>query len=620
MQFEDFADHVITIEAEPADLETISLVSELFMTAGHEGEKTLRIVVRFIKGTVFPAWSSQTLDIGPALLHETIAQAAGANIDAADVENRLADHGEIGAVAASYDLNGQQGLSAFTTSTSDPLTVSRVDETLRAVASTSGDGSQSRRQNLLFKLFSKTSSSEARILARLTLGEMRIGVGTGTVRDAITSGFMQSTTSNNHANDIDTNPKDGEDAQSVSLESQLGAHSKNDANANVDASESTCSKNTDLEPSPDLDPATAVEHALQVSNDYGMVATVAQAQGQAGLADISLEVGRPIQAMLAQAADGVDAVDTWDAVAVETKFDGARVQIHTDGESVSLYSRNMEDVTDPLPEIVEFISERITVPVILDAEVVAVSDDGDPLAFQEVLRRFRRKYDIDTMRESVNLKVHVFDCLHIDGTDLLDVSLRERRDKLCELFDTTDALSPFQLTTDPDVITQARTQALSNGHEGVMLKNPDSTYSPGSRGQHWLKHKPDVETLDLVVTGAEWGEGRRANLFGTFVVSARTTTDESEFKSLGKVATGLTDEQLTSLTEQLRPHVRSEDGQSILIEPAIIIEVGYEAIQRSPTYDSGLALRFPRVIAVRHDKELSDADSLTRIKDLTTDG
>lgn len=609
MKFEDFAEHVITIEAEPADLEIVSLVSELFIRAGNEGEETLSTVVRFVKGTVFPAWSSQTLDVGPALLHETIAQAAGPNIDTADVENRLADYGEIGAVAASYDLSGQRGLSAFTTSTSDPLTITRVNDTLRAVASASGDGSESRRRDLLFGLFSKASSSEARILARLTLGEMRIGVGTGTVRDAIISGFIQPPTDN----DIES-AKTHEDAQPAPVASQ----SQTD-NTDVSISEDEQTERSNPDSSANSDSAAVVERALQVSNDYGMVATVARNQGRAGLADISLEVGRPIQAMLAQAADSVDAVDTWDAVAVETKFDGARVQIHTDGESVSLYSRNMENVTDPLPEIVEFISQRVTVPAILDAEVVAVSDDGNPLAFQEVLRRFRRKYDIDAMRDSVSLNVYVFDCLHVDDTDLLDMSLRQRRDKLRGLFETTDALSPFQITTETDVIAQARTQALSNGHEGVMLKDPDSTYNPGSRGQHWLKHKPDVETLDLVVTGAEWGEGRRANVFGTFVVSARTTADEPQFEPLGKVATGLTDDQLDALTEQLRPHVRSEDGQTVMIEPAIVVEVGYEAIQRSPTYTSGFALRFPRVVGIRHDKAVSDADSLSRVRRLTTD-
>ena len=610
MKFEDFAEHVITIEAEPADLEIVSLVSELFIRAGNESEETLSTVVRFVKGTVFPAWSSQTLDVGPALLHETIAQAAGPNIDSADVENRLADYGEIGAVVASYDLSGQRGLSAFTTSTSDPLTITRVNDTLRAVASASGDGSESRRRDLLFGLFSKASSSEARILARLTLGEMRIGVGTGTVRDAIISGFIQPPTDN----DIES-AKTHEDAQPAPVASQ----SQTD-NTDVSISEDEQTERSNPDSSANSDSAAVVERALQVSNDYGMVATVARNQGRAGLADISLEVGRPIQAMLAQAADSVDAVDTWDAVAVETKFDGARVQIHTDGESVSLYSRNMENVTDPLPEIVEFISQRVTVPAILDAEVVAVSDDGNPLAFQEVLRRFRRKYDIDAMRDSVSLNVYVFDCLHVDDTDLLDMSLRQRRDKLRGLFETTDALSPFQITTETDVIAQARTQALSNGHEGVMLKDPDSTYNPGSRGQHWLKHKPDVETLDLVVTGAEWGEGRRANVFGTFVVSARTTADEPQFEPLGKVATGLTDDQLDALTEQLRPHVRSEDGQTVMIEPAIVVEVGYEAIQRSPTYTSGFALRFPRVVGIRHDKAVSDADSLSRVRRLTTDG
>jgi DNA ligase-1 len=284
----------------------------------------------------------------------------------------------------------------------------------------------------------------------------------------------------------------------------------------------------------------------------------------------------------------------------------------------------MDDVTDALPEIVERVAARVDVPVILDGEVVAVDDDGDPLPFQEVLRRFRRKHDIDRMRDEVSLRLHAFDCLHADGADLLDEPLRARHERLVDVL--PDAAATPELATDVDAIEAAEAAALDGGHEGVMLKDPEAAYTPGDRGREWLKRKPDVETLDAVVVGAEWGEGRRADLFGTFLLGVRAgadanenRTDGEEFATIGKVATGLTDEELADLTERLEPNVVSEDGTELSIRPEVVVEVGYEEIQTSPTYSSGYALRFPRFVGVREDKSVADADSLERVARLAGD-
>ncbi|MFC4552726.1 ATP-dependent DNA ligase, partial [Halorussus sp. GCM10023401] len=280
--------------------------------------------------------------------------------------------------------------------------------------------------------------------------------------------------------------------------------------------------------------------------------------------------------------------------------------------TVAVFSRNMEDVTDALPEVVEYVEEHLDVPAILDGEVVATDDDGDPLPFQEVLRRFRRKHDVARAREAVELDLFAFDCLHADGDDLLRAPLTERHDRLEDVL--SGGVSALWVSDDPDQIAEIEENALDAGHEGIMLKNPDSTYSPGRRGKNWLKRKPDVETLDLVVTGAEWGEGRRASFLGTFLLSART--DDGDFETLGKVATGITDEELAELTELLEPHIRTQDGQDVEIAPEVVFEVGYEEIQESPTYSSGYALRFPRFLGVRDDKTPESADSLSRVERL----
>ncbi|EFW91727.1 DNA ligase [Haladaptatus paucihalophilus DX253] len=544
MEFGEFADTAAEIEELSADSDIIDAVTDLLSSANDD----LEVLARFVQGRVFPAWDSTTLDIGPNLCYTAIARAAGQNVSADDVEDRLAEMGDIGAVAASYEFGGQQGLAAFGGGR-DELTVAEVATELDALATTEGSGSQDTKIDILFGLFNRTESLEARYLARLVLSEMRIGVGEGTVRDAISAAF-----------DV---------------------------------------------------PVESVQRALQVSNDYGRVARVAESEGEDGLDDLQLEVGRPVQAMLAQAGAVTDALEDWEVAGVEWKFDGARVQLHYDGETVRIFSRNMEDVTDPLPEVVEYAEENLAAPAIVDGEVVAM-DDGEPLPFQEVLRRFRRKHDVARAREEVAVELRAFDCLHADGEDLLTAPLVERHDRLQVIL--SGGVSALTVTGDEDEIADIEANALDAGHEGIMLKNPDSTYSPGRRGKNWRKRKPDVETVDLVVTGAEWGEGRRASFLGTFLLSART--EDGDFETLGKVATGITDEELAELTELLEPHIATQDGQTVEIAPGIVFEVGYEEIQESPTYSSGFALRFPRFLGVRDDKTPESADSLERIERL----
>lgn len=601
MEFGEFADTAAEIEELSADTEIIERVTELFERAANESVESdesgdtadskadgdsvsespsgdLPVLARFVQGRVFPAWTSTTLDIGPNYCYEAIARAAGTNVSADDVEDELAEVGDIGEVAASYDFGGQQGLGAFGGGGSgqSDLTVSEVDTKLNELADAEGSGSQDKKIDILFALFNRASSREARYLARIVLSEMRIGVGEGTVRDAIAAAF-----------DV---------------------------------------------------PVESVARALQVSNDYGEVARVAHEEGegeageegQAGLNAMQLEIGRPVQAMLAQAGTVSDALADWGKSAVEWKFDGARVQLHYDGEEVSIFSRNMEDVTDPLPEIVEHVEEHLDAPAILDGEVVAM-EDGEPLPFQEVLKRFRRKHDVARAREEVELDLFAFDCLHADGDDLLRTPLTERHDRLEEILGggvsaseasggsedvLSSGVSALWVSDDPDEIADIEANALEAGHEGIMLKNPESTYSPGRRGKNWLKRKPDVETLDLVVTGAEWGEGRRASFLGTFLLSARPEDGNGDFETLGKVATGITDEELAELTELLEPHIKSQDGQIVDISPEVVFEVGYEEIQESPTYSAGYALRFPRFLGVRDDKTPDSADSLERVERL----
>ena len=567
LEFSRFVDAAETMENESGKLAKIEHASDLLGIAGAD----VGIAARFIQGDIFPAWDNRKVSVGSVLVYKALAEASGLTRD--EIESRVADVGDPGLVCEQLDIESDSG--QVTLGERDGLTVSRVYEVFCELATTEGSGSQQRKIDLINTLLFDASGREAKFIVRLLLGKMRIGVGGGTVRRAISEAF------------------------------------------GVDES--------------------TVKRGVMVTNDVEVVAMAARDGGSEAVSELSVELGRPIKPMLAQKTSKSEALSDAGVdgeVLVEWKYDGARIQLHhrpgddrtqPDGDraepTTRVFSRNMEDVTDALPEVVEFADDHLDRPVILDGEVVAIDDDGAPLPFQEVLKRFRRKHDVAKAREAVAVRPVFFDCLHADGDDLLDAPLTTRHDRLERVLaagsdqepDAVSGLSLLWCTGDPDEIESIDADALAAGHEGIMLTNPDSTYSPGRRGKHWRKRKPDVETLDCVVTGAEWGEGRRATYLGTFELSVR---DGDGFETIGKVATGITDAKLAELTELLEPHITAEDGQDVDLDPAIVFEVGYEEIQTSPTYSAGYALRFPRFLGVRHDKEPADAESIDRLERL----
>ncbi|MFP4187794.1 MAG: ATP-dependent DNA ligase [Halobacteriales archaeon] len=535
MRWEGFAERADRVGSVSGDYDKIEEVAALLREADETGA-----VARFVQGRVFPAWDDAKLDVGPALLYDALALASDEKAES--VEQSVAKVGDVGDVAAELDLGGQMTFGE------DEETVADVRTALRKIAGGAGEGSEETKTRELANLFMGSSPEGAKYLARLVLGEMRLGVGEGTVRDAVADAF-----------DVDT---------------------------------------------------ALVERGLMVTNDIAEVAETARDEGDDGLAALEMRLGRPVKPMLAQTGGAPDALEEFDEAVVEWKYDGARLQVHV-GDETRLFSRSLEDLTDSLPDVVETVEEDADEHVILDAEVVAVDGD-EPLPFQEVLRRIRRKHRIDEMRDEVALELHVFDILY-DGDDgaVIDEPLRDRYDRLNEAVDGTRARVRFVNGTDE--VRRERREAVEAGHEGVMVKNPESAYTPGARGGDWLKLKPEPETLDLVVTGGEWGEGRRASLVGSYLLSART---DDGYKTVGKVATGLTDEQLESLTDRFEELVEAEDGKTLKFQPSVVIGVGYEEIQRSPDYTSGYALRFPRFVRVRDDKGVEDADAVEKIERL----
>ncbi|HQA80138.1 MAG TPA: ATP-dependent DNA ligase [Methanoregulaceae archaeon] len=429
----------------------------------------------------------------------------------------------------------------------EELSLLDVYRELAAIAATGGNRSQKEKLKVVRKLFSNTGPLEGRYLARIMLEDLRIGVGEGNVREAIARAFQ-------------------------------------------------------------VDPYQ-VEHAFQAINDLGKVALLAK-EGESRLKEVRIELFHPVKMMLAQQGSIEEAVAENGALAAEYKYDGSRFQFHKSGATCRMYSRKLEDVTDALPDVLDLLVKATDHDVILDGEVIAIRD-GRPMPFQTVLRRFRRKYGIEEIREEIRMIPNVFDLLYLDGETLIDIPLSERRSRLAGVI--RDYIAPQIVSGDPAVIDRMYQEALAAGHEGLMLKVPSSPYTPGVRGKNWIKIKPAVDTLDLAVIGADWGEGKRAHLFGSFLLACQDVN--GELVPLSKVATGFSDEQLQEMYVLLKDRVISESGKEVRFEPGVVVEVGYSEIQMSPNYKGGFALRFPRFIRLRDDKSLDEIETLESIRE-----
>jgi len=434
----------------------------------------------------------------------------------------------------------------------EELTIKRLREIFDEISGLTGEGSRKRKILLLTGLYGQSTPLEAKYITRLIMNEMRLGVGEGIVRDAIARAF------------------------GVSEE--------------------------------------IVERAYMITNDLGKVAVIAKKYGRKGLEELKVQLGIPVKMMLAQVAESFEEAIRSGNIAVEWKFDGSRVQIHWGNGILKIYSRKLENVTNALPEIVEEVKKNVKEGVILDGEVIAVKD-GRPMPFQHVLRRFRRKHDVLKMVEKIPLQLYVFDVLYASG-EVIDMPLKERRNILKEYVNESERLKIAEqiITDEKGTIERIFNEAVNAGHEGVMLKNPSSPYIPGKRGKHWLKLKSVMETLDLVVVGGEWGEGKRSHLISSYELACLDTT--GKLLKVGRVATGFTDEDLEELTEIFKQIIVYRHGKIVEFLPKYVFEVAYQEIQKSPKYESGYALRFPRFIRLRDDKDVNEADTIERIEKL----
>jgi ATP-dependent DNA ligase I len=353
-------------------------------------------------------------------------------------------------------------------------------------------------------------------------------------------------------------------------------------------------------------PGDLARRALMLSGDLTRTAEIAMTAGDEGLRAVGFELFTPIFPMLASTAESVgDAITAFERASVEWKLDGIRIQIHRRDDEVRIYTRNLNDITHALPGLVD-VARRLPVrQAVLDGEALWMGDEG-PAAFQDTVSR------IDNEAAPEGITTFLFDVLHVEGEDLLDLPLEQRAVRLEAI--APELRIPSVLTDDPEEGQRVRDEALEAGHEGVVVKDAASPYAAGRRGKAWRKVKP-VRTYDLVALGAEWGHGRRRGWLSNLHLGARDA-DTGGFVMVGKCFKGLTDELLTWQTQELLARETHREGIAVFARPELVVEIALDGVQSSTRYPGGLALRFARVKRYRPDKRAEEADTIDDLRAL----
>lgn len=558
-------------------LEKTHILSE-FLKKVADGE--LAHIMLLLEGRVFPAWDQREIGVASRTLLKAISLATGKEAEA--IELMWKKIGDVGKVA-------EQLISKKSQSTlfAKELTTQKVFDNLQKIAEIEGEGTVDKKIQLIAELLSNAESSEARYIARTVLGELRAGLGEGTIRDAIIWSVF------------------GEEI-GIKYDKQ---------EKSLDISDEEREKYNQY--------SAQVQEAYDIVNDFAKTAVLAR-KGLNALNNTSLEPGRPAKLMLYQKAkDLKDAFETVGTPAIlEYKYDGFRLQIHKKKNKIILFTRRLENVTEQFPDVKKAVEENIKVKeCIIDAEAVGYdSRTKKYLPFQSISQRIKRKYSIKETAEEFPVEVNVFDIMLCNGENLLKTPFLDRRNILEKIIKNRQfviKLAEQFITSDITEAEKFYKKSLDAGNEGIMAKNKDGIYKPGSRVGYGVKVKPVMETLDVVVIGAEWGEGKRSKWLSSFTIACKDT-ETGEFLEIGKVGTGIKEKaeegaSFQQMTDLLKPLIISEKRKEVGIKPFLVIEVNYEEIQKSPTYSSGYALRFPRLARLREDRS---PDEVSTIKDI----
>ncbi len=580
MKYGELVDVYKKLESTTKRLEKTSYIAELLRKTD---TSHMQEIVLLLQGRIYPRWSEQETGVSSRLILKALNIATGIPVN--EIEEEWRKTGDLGIVAENITSVKKQS-TLFTTD----LTVNKIFENLKKLSKTEGQGAVDRKVKLIAELLTSASPAEARYVVRTVLEEMRLGIGEGSVRDAIVWAFF---------------------AEKLNI--------KYDAEKNDLAftEEERSKYNTYVE---------MIQEAYDITNDFSKVASIVKQKGLLGLTDVKLQIGKPLKVMLYQKAENM--ANAFERVGIpaafEYKYDGFRLQIHREGENILLFTRRLENVTKQFPDVIEVVKENVKSDnYILDCEIIGIDTKTKKwLAFQNISQRIKRKYDIHQIAKEIPVMVNVFDAMQVNGKNLLKTPFKERRAAIESIItEIPEKLNIAKqiVTADIDEAKKFYEESLSLGNEGVMAKNLEAPYKPGSRVGYGVKVKPVMETLDLVIVGAEWGEGKRASWLSSFTIAC--IDNDGNFLEIGKVGTGIKEKSeegvsFEMLTNALKPLITEEKVKEVKVKPRIVIEINYEEIQKSPTYASGYALRFPRLIQLREDRSPEEISTIEQVEEL----
>ncbi|MFA4960868.1 MAG: ATP-dependent DNA ligase [Candidatus Pacearchaeota archaeon] len=557
MDYSKICDVYEELESTTKGLEKTKILSDFLKNIEKSPE-----IIYLLKGKVFPDWDSREFGISEQLAIKIISRASG--LKDREIVDEFRELGDLGKVAESIFKKKKQQTALF----SSKLEIDKVIKNLKKIPAIEGRGAVDVKLNFVVELLHSASPKEAKFLVRTILGDLKIGVGNGVLRDAITEFCFK--------------PQDIKEKKKYSL---------------------------------------IIQEAYDKTTDF---AEVFEKCMNKQLEKISLSPGKPVKVMLFPKAKDVE--DAFRIVgrpaAFEYKYDGFRVMINKDKNgNIKIFTRRLENVTKQFPEIVTYAKTHVNAKnFIIDAEAVGFDSKTKKYTeFQSISQRIKRKYGIEEMAKNFPIELEIFDIIYFNDENIIDKPFSERR----KIIEKIVREEPFKIVLAKQIITDNSNEvekfyqeALENNQEGLMAKNLSAIYKPGARIGFAVKLKPQANDFDLVITGAEWGTGKRAGWLTSYDVSCR---NDDELFEIGKVSTGLKELRKEGLsfeemTEKLKKIIIKENGRNVKVKPEIIVTVQYQNIQKSPTYSSGFALRFPRIKNLRPDRGIDDIATLDEIE------
>ncbi|PIN90527.1 DNA ligase [Candidatus Pacearchaeota archaeon CG10_big_fil_rev_8_21_14_0_10_34_76] len=518
--------------------------------------------IYLLRGRVLPDYDEREFGISTQLAIKAIARAAA--VDSKEVVKKFHKVGDLGDVAA--ELIGKKRQSTLF---SKELDVARVFDNLRKIVDITGNGAVDRKLSYVIELLSSAAGDGSVYIIRTLLNDLRVGVADAILRDGIVVAFF------------------GEDREM----------------------------------------RDKVEETYDKVNDFAEVFAMAS-KGKKGLDSVRIVPGRPLKVMLPVKVTEIDEAFRicGDKVAVEHKYDGFRVLINKDSRgNVSLFTRRLDNVTNQFPDVVKIVKERIHGnDFILDSEVVGYDPEKMRYRpFEAISQRIRRKHEIERLMKKLPVEINVFDVIYLNGESKIDMPFIERRkviEKIVNHEPWKIRLSKQIITSDKKEVLKFYKEALKIGEEGVMVKRLDSPYRPGRRVGYIVKMKPEAKDLDLVIVGAEYGRGKRAGGLTSFILACRKNAGSRELVEVGKASSGLKEKEgsdgttYKEINDILQPLIIKEEKGYVQVKPNVVVSVTYQNVQPSPTYNSGYAMRFPRITHYRPERGKHDIATLDDIK------